>query len=46
MEALWKLEPALAPQELSRWYYEGEIPPEAGAAARLLAAVAKWLDSE
>jgi len=39
MEALWKLEPALAPQELSRWYYEGEIPPEAGAAARLLAAV-------
>jgi len=35
-----------APQELSRWYYEGEIPPEAGAAARLLAAVAKWLDSE
>ncbi|HUA77323.1 MAG TPA: hypothetical protein VMA86_06600 [Acetobacteraceae bacterium] len=45
-DALRGIDPLLTPHDLSRWYYEGEAPADATAAARLLAAVAKWLENE
>jgi hypothetical protein len=45
-DALRAIEPSLASHELSRWYYEGQAPSEPAAATRLLAAVAKWLESQ
>jgi hypothetical protein len=46
IDALRAVEPALTAEELRRWYYEGETPSDPAAAARLLAAVARWLDAE
>lgn len=43
-DELRAIDPSLTPAELNRWYYGGEAPSDEVAAARLLSAVAKWLE--
>jgi hypothetical protein len=45
-EELRAIDSSLRPAELSRWYYRGEVPSDAEAAARLLNAVVKWFGTE
>jgi hypothetical protein len=45
-QELRAIDASLRPAELNSWYYGGKAPSDEAAAARLLSAVAKWLEAD